>query len=91
MELTPHAIFCGRCRRFGGVVLEKVGLSLVPRGWDYKVRHDCGMTGYSRTDLLCDSCLLDTDRTVNRPARVTPLDAKPCSAWHDKDRCGAED
>ncbi len=33
----------------------------LPEGWATRKVHDCGITGYTRTDELCPACLAKRD------------------------------
>lgn len=55
-EVKTFKVICDRCGGDQTFVREEYGPSL-PTGWGHEDVHDCGMTGYTRTDDLCPNCL----------------------------------
>lgn len=37
----------------------------IPDGWGYRTLHDCGLTGYTRHDLICGNCIKRLGIKVN--------------------------
>lgn len=55
-EVRTWMVDCDRCRRSMGTVTAEHAPS-PPKGWEYEAQHDCGLTGYTRKILLCESCV----------------------------------
>lgn len=64
-ETKVWTITCDICNRYGGTVFSAHTPGL-PARWSYRDQHDCGLTGYTRTDIICGEC---TER-LRRKAEV---------------------
>jgi hypothetical protein len=55
VELKVWEFTCDRCNRHEGPVFARHAPT-IPTGWSRENVHNCGMTGYTRSDLLCWRC-----------------------------------
>lgn len=55
-EVRVFEYTCDRCGTSTKVTRKEYDFSL-PKGWGHADVHDCGLTGYTRTDDLCPKCL----------------------------------
>lgn len=56
IKLKTYKVKCDRCEATE-VVMAQHEFDALPKGWGTEDVHDCGMTGYTRTDDLCPNCL----------------------------------
>lgn len=56
-RIRTFKITCDRCRETTAIVQSRWRDGELPEGWDTEDVHDCGMTGYTRSDDLCPKCL----------------------------------
>lgn len=52
-EIKTFEIVCDRCKK--SIIMHGQYAS-VPKNWNYFETYDCGLTGYTRRDLLCPDC-----------------------------------
>ncbi len=55
-EVKTFIVTCDRCKKTE-IVTSKWSHCDLPEGWDTEDVHDCGSTGYTRTDDICSDCL----------------------------------
>lgn len=56
-EVKTYKVTCDRCGEVETFVREEYSFNTLPKGWGHDDVHDCGLTGYTRTDDLCPKCL----------------------------------
>lgn len=42
------------------------GIAPLPQGWQRQQKHDCGLTGYTRSIVLCSTCVVRCGSLENR-------------------------
>lgn len=59
IELKTYRLRCDACRVDGPTIHVYICPSSddLPEGWEPKVQSDCGMTGYTRYEILCPECV----------------------------------
>lgn len=60
-EYKTYVISCDRCP-IGGPIVHAARKPSLPEGWSWHQVHDCGMTGYTRTEALCWNCTQRVER-----------------------------
>lgn len=63
-ELKTFRPQCDACRQLGPIIHVHIcpEESDLPKGWEIRTLHDCGMTGYSRHDIYCGICVSLQDK-----------------------------
>ena len=56
IEVKTYRVKCDRCNKSTTITRGEYDHKL-PKGWGHADVHDCGLTGYTRTDDLCPTCL----------------------------------
>jgi hypothetical protein len=64
-ETKIWRIKCDGCGREEGPIFSD-HMPSKPKDWDYETLHDCGLTGYTRHDLLCPQCIESRARRIER-------------------------
>lgn len=55
-ELKTFKVCCDMCKKTE-IVCSTWSWADLPKGWGTSKVHDCGLTGYTKTDDLCPECL----------------------------------
>lgn len=71
-ELKTYRPQCDVCRVHGPTIHVYICPSSedLPEGWGSRTQHNCGLTGYSRKEILCPVCISLLEKREDGKARA---------------------
>lgn len=71
-ELKTFRLRCDACRKLGPTIHVYISPEAtdVPEDWGFRTLGDCGLTGYTRHEILCPECLSLWDKREDGKARA---------------------
>jgi hypothetical protein len=57
-EAKVYKFMCDICRTWSEPVVD-TSVPPLPEGWGPRTLHGCGMTGYTRHETLCPTCVVE--------------------------------
>lgn len=70
-ELKTYRLYCDACRKLGPTIHVRIGENKqIPEDWGPRTLSGCGLTGYTRHEILCPECLSLWEKREDGKARA---------------------